>query len=144
MAAVLDTNVLVYAHREEMPEHSAAVALLRSLSTGPEPVGLPWPCVYEFLRVVTHARVFGIPSRLSDAWAFVGDLIAMPSMLLLAETERHADVLAEILVDAAPAGNLVHDAHIAALALEHGFSEVITNDRDFRRFPRLTMRLLGP
>jgi len=141
VGTVIDTNVLVYAHREDVAEHARAAERLRVLATSGSPLGLPWPCVYEFLRVVTHARVLLSPSRLADAWKFVTDVAEIPSVTLLSETSRHAEVLARLLDAAQPTGNLVHDAHVAALALEHGFDEVLTQDRDFRRFPGI--RIVG-
>jgi toxin-antitoxin system PIN domain toxin len=135
VALALDTNVLVYAYRADAPLHQIARSRLQTLATGRAPLGLPWPCAYGFLRIVTHPRVFSPPSPLEDAWGFLSDLRASPVVSLLAETDRHPDVLEALLRAAAPVGNLVHDAHVAALALEHGFDEVLTEDQDFRRFP---------
>jgi toxin-antitoxin system PIN domain toxin len=137
MSRAVDTNILVYAHREESAHHVAAVELLRRLATGPEPWAIPWPCVYEFLRVVTHPRVFHPPSPVGLAWDAFRTLARSPSVVLLSETERHGEVLGRLLADARPTGNLVHDAHIAALVIEHGVSELLTTDGDFRRFPGL-------
>ena len=130
----VDTNILVYAHRAETPEHRKAVETLRALATGAEPWVLPWPCVYEFLRVVTHPRVFHPPTPLADAWRAVKVLLDSPSLMLIAEGERHPKILAELLRSSAPVGNMVHDAHIAALAIEHGVHELLTADDAFRRF----------
>ncbi|MEK7705868.1 MAG: TA system VapC family ribonuclease toxin, partial [Myxococcota bacterium] len=108
--------------------------LLARLANGTQPFGLVWPGRYEFLRVVTHRRVFDPPTSLADAIRTVEDFVAMPMARLLSETERHAQVLAKVLSRSPVDGNLVHDAHLVALALEHGVHEIVTYDRDFARF----------
>ena len=133
----VDTNVLVYAGRVEPPEHAIAEAVLRALATGPEPWVLPWPCVYEFLRVVTHSRVFRPPTPLHEAWAEVELLLDSPSVVPMAEGVHHREVLRDLLRTVPITGNILHDAHIAALLIEHGVDEIITADEDFRRFPGL-------
>jgi toxin-antitoxin system PIN domain toxin len=136
----LDTNVLVYARRQELPRHAEALALLTRLAEGSAPWALPWPCVYEFLRVVTHPRVFDPPTDLDAALADLESLLASPSLVLLGEGPGHPAHLRRMVTEGKAAGNLVHDAHIAALVLEHGAHELWTTDRDFARFPGLTMR----
>lgn len=133
----VDTNILVYARREEAPHHAAAKRLLRELATGSEPWALAWSCLYEFLRVVTHPRIFHPPTPLERALEGVLALLGSPSLTLLTETERHAPTLVELLRSAPVVGNLLHDAHIAALLFEHGVDEILTVDEDFRRFPGL-------
>lgn len=136
----LDTNILVYARREEAPHHAAARALLERLAEGAEPWALPWPCVYEYLRVVTHPRVFDPPTRLEDALLDLESLLSSPSLLLLGEGPAHRAHMARAVREAAASGNLAHDAHIAALVVEHGVSELLTVDRDFARFPGVRTR----
>jgi len=131
----VDTNILVYAHREELPRHEAALELLRSLSGSPEPWVLLWPCVYEFIRVVTHPRLFDPPTPLDEAVTAVEGLLSSPSVLLLSETKRHPTWFSRMVLDSGASGNLVFDAHVAALMREHGIDEIITSDRDFHRFP---------
>lgn len=130
----VDTNVLVHAEIVTSPFHAPARARLRELCEGPTPWALPWPCVYEFLRVVTHPRVYHPPVPLAVARADLAAILASPSLVLLAETARHAEVLDEVLAESGVTGNLVHDAHIAALCREHGVGEILTADEDFRRF----------
>jgi len=135
----VDTNVLIYAEMTTSRHHTAARRLLQHLAEDPRPWAIPWPCIYEFLRVVTHPRVYHPPAPLHVALADLRSILASPSLVLLAETARHADIMAAVVEGASATGNLVHDAHIAALCLEHGVSELLTGDRDFSRFPGLRM-----
>jgi len=130
----VDTNVLVYAEIVSLPNHQTAKALLKKLVEGPERWAIPWPCVYEFLRVVTHPRVFHPPVPLEVARRDLNAVLGSPALFLLSETARHGEILNQLLEVSGATGNLVHDAHIAALCLEHGVSELITGDRDFHRF----------
>jgi toxin-antitoxin system PIN domain toxin len=133
----VDTNVLVFAEIETSPQHRAALALLASLAEGAEPWAIPWPCVYEFLRVVTHPRVYHPPVPLDTALGDLGRVLDSPSLILLHETERHPGIMARVVRDSGATGNLIHDAHIAALCIEHGVVELLTGDRDFFRFDGL-------
>jgi toxin-antitoxin system PIN domain toxin len=136
----LDTNILIYARREESLQHVQARALLRRLADGMEPWAIPWPCIYEFLRVVTHPRVFDPPTDLDVALEDLEALFASPSLVLIGEgPSHHAHFRSAVSVGRAR-GNLAHDAHIAALALEHGIRELWTTDRDFARFTGLRVR----
>jgi len=133
----LDSNVLVYAEITSSPHHDAARDCLRSLAESSVPWAIAWPCVYEFLRVVTHPRVYHPPVPLETARADLAAILASPSLVLLSETPRHAEMLDAILAESGASGNLVHDAHIVALCREHGVREIVTGDADFRRFPGL-------
>lgn len=136
----LDTNILVYARRAEAPHHLAAKRLLRRLAEGRRPWALAWPCIYEYLRVVTHPKVFHPPTELDVAVEDLESLLASPSLVLLGEGPQHAAAMRAALTQARATGNLVHDAHIAALLREHGVSELWTADRDFSRFAGLRVR----
>jgi hypothetical protein len=136
----VDTNILVYARRSETPHHPAARTLLRRLAEGAEPWALPWPCVYEFLRVVTHPRIFDPPTDLDRALEDLDSLFASPSLALLGEGPAHPAHLRRMVSEARAGGNLAHDAHIAALLVEHGVQELWTTDRDFARFPGIHAR----
>jgi toxin-antitoxin system PIN domain toxin len=136
----VDTNVLVYARRAETPQHTIALDLLRRLAEGNEPWAVPWPCIYEFLRVITHKRVFDPPTDLDVALDDLAKLFESPSLVLLGEGQRHRTHLKMAVAGGRAIGNLVHDAHIAALCLEHGVHEILTGDRDFARFPGLATR----
>jgi len=136
----LDTNVLVYSRRGESDHHRAARKIVARLAEGDEPWALAWPCVYEFLRVVTHPRVFDPPTDLDIALDDLESLLDSPSLVMLGEGPAHAAHLRQMVGAARATGNLVHDAHIAALALEHGVRELWTSDKDFSRFPGLRIR----
>lgn len=133
----VDTNVLVYAEIISSPFHRRAREVLSELAEGTQPWAIPWPCVYEFLRIVTHPRVYQPPVPIALARADLSALLGSPSLVLLAETDRHAEVLDQVLAESGASGNLVHDAHIAALCREHGVAEILTADADFHRFAGL-------
>jgi uncharacterized protein len=136
----LDTNLLVYAHRRDAPLHTAAQASLRQLAEGPDPWALPWPCVHEFLAIVTHPRIFSPPTELARALAQVSAWLDSPTVELLHEGAGYWDRLATLLQQGKIAGPRVHDGRIAALCLHHGVRELWSADRDFSRFPALTVR----
>jgi uncharacterized protein len=133
----VDTNVLVYAHREEFPQHATALKTLTAIATAVEPWVLLWPCLYEFVRVVTHPKVFDPPTPLDEAVAAVEGLLASPSVLTVSEGSRHPIWFARTIRAGGATGNLAFDAHIAALMREHAIDEIVTADRDFHRFPGL-------
>ena len=136
----IDTNILIYSRRTEAPHHRAARKLLSELAEGDDPWALPWPCVYEYLRVVTHPRVFDPPTPLDAALEDLESLLESPSLSLLGEGPSHVGRLLDTVSAGGATGNLVHDAHIAALLLEHGARELLTTDRDFHRFSELVVR----
>lgn len=133
----VDTNILIYSEIISSRHHQKSKNLLTELAEGALPWAIPWPCLYEFLRVVTHPRVFHPPAPLELALSDLKVLLAAPSLVLLSETERHFQVTESLIRRSGATGNLIHDAHIAALCLEHGVSELLTGDRDFSRFPGL-------
>jgi len=131
----IDTNVLVYSEIVSSSQHRAARLLLTELAEGSAPWAIPWPCVYEFLRVITHPRVFSPPVPMEVALHDLEQILASPSLILLAETDRHAEILTQVVRESGVTGNLVHDAHIAVLCIELVVRELLTGDRDFIRFP---------
>jgi toxin-antitoxin system PIN domain toxin len=136
----LDTNILVYAHRNEMPMHHQALALTRDFTLGGA-WAIPWPCVYEFYAVVTNPRVWrGQASTIAQARAQIERWLASPSLLLLRETHDFANTLFALLDECPVVGAKIHDARIAALCLAHGVTELLTADRDFALFPTLKAR----
>jgi len=136
----LDTNILVHAHRRGTAHHAQAIALLRGLAEGVEPYALFWSSLYEFLRVVTHHRVFDPPSTTDEALQAIRDFLTPPVVRVLAETVNHRALLERVLRESRVTGNLVHDAHLVALAMEHGVHELLTLDGDFARFPQIAHR----
>lgn len=132
---VVDTNVLVYAANAESPFHRACRDWLERQRERPEAWYTTWSIVYEFLRVVTHARVLVRPWSAGAAWSFITALLASPSFGLLMPTERHPDVAGSVLAEYPHlAGNLFRDAHTAILMREHGIRRICTRDVDFTRF----------
>jgi uncharacterized protein len=133
----VDTNIMVYAHRQDSAFHAAAAARIRELAESPAPWGLPWPCLHEFYSVVTHPRIYDPPSRPDEATSQIEAWLASPSAVALSEGETYWAALRPLLESAKATGPLVHDARVAAICLSHGARELWTADRDFSRFPRL-------
>lgn len=136
----LDTNLLVYAHREEAPWHDAAFESVALLAERPAPWAIPWPCLHEFLAIVTHPRIYRPPTPLGTALEQVGAWLESPSLVLLAESPGYWPAFSEALVAGRVTGGRVHDARVAALCRHHGVRELWSADRDFSRFPGLTVR----
>lgn len=133
----VDTNILVYAHRRDSPWHEPAAAAIRALAEGSATWAIPWPCVHEFLAIVTHPRIYDPPSTFAQGVRQVEAWLESPSLVLLAETGGYWEDLAAVLKAGRIAGGQVHDARIAALCRQHGVSSLWTADRDFSRFPDL-------
>ena len=136
----VDSNLLVYAHREDSTWHAAAYPCLSGLAEGRAPWAVPWPCLHEFLAVVTHPRIFAPPTPLEKAVDQVEAWLESPSLILLAESEDYWLRLRALLKAGRISGPKVHDARVAALCLQNGVSELWTIDRDFSRFPGLKVR----
>ena len=134
MSRTIDANVLLHASDATSPNHVAALAALGTLAAGPEIVYLFWPTVMDYLRVATHPSVFARPLSLAEAIGNVEGLLARPHVRAAGEGEAFWRRFRELAEDALPSGNLVPDAHLAALMLEHGVGTILTHDRDFRRF----------
>jgi len=133
----LDTNILVYAHRPEMPFHQRA----REVVTGLERyLALPWPCVHEFIAVVSNRRIFRQPTPAPIAVDAVSRLVETSQCRLIGEGDGYLDALATIAEKSGVEGAMVHDARIAAICIHHGVAELWSADRDFSRFPRLKVR----
>ena len=132
----VDTNILVYALQPGVAQHREALRRLEALATGRSPWAIPYPCVARFLRVVTH-RAFRPVIPAAAAWHNLETLLASPTVQLLTPTRQHLPTLREVIDESGAVGDLVYDAQIAALCLEYGVQEILTADKDFRRFPRL-------
>ena len=133
----VDTNVLIYAHREDSSFHAAALARVTELAVGASPWSIPWPCLHEFYAVVTHPRVYSPPTTPAQAIFQVEAWLESPSLVLLAESPAHWSTLKDLVSRARVQGPLVHDARVAALCLEHGVKTLWSADRDFARFAPL-------
>jgi len=133
---VVDANLLLYANDAGSAQHSRARRWLESTLSGDEPVGLAWVAVLAFLRVATNSRLRKDAPTLQEAIAIVAGWLERPIVTLLNPGERHWEILREIMTKGQVRGPLVTDAHLAALAIEHGCT-LATTDRDFALFSGL-------
>jgi len=136
----VDTNLLVYAHREDASWHDAAYERVTALAEGRTAWAIPWPCLHEFLAIVTHPRIYAPPTPLRRAIDQMEAWLESPSLVLLAEGEGYWKECRAVLEGGRAAGAQVHDARIAALCRHHAVAEIWTADRDFNRFPGVTVR----
>jgi uncharacterized protein len=140
----VDTNILVYAHRGDSPWHARAADRIRGLAEGDAPWLIPWPCIHEFLGVVTNRRIFARPSTTQEALRQVELWKESPMLILEGESPLHWGTLRGLALPAKVAGAMVHDARVAAICIDHGVTVLWTADRDFSRFSLRTANpLLG-
>jgi toxin-antitoxin system PIN domain toxin len=133
---LIDANILIYAHVSSFTQHKLARDWLDQRLNAAAPVGLPWASLIAFLRLVTNPRVFDHPEPIGDAWQQVRTWLAAETAWVPHPMERHADILGEYLALPGIHANLVPDAHLAALAVEHGLT-LCSTDGDFARFDGL-------
>jgi toxin-antitoxin system PIN domain toxin len=136
---LLDVNVLVYAHRQDAPDHQAYLKWLEKLVNSDQAYSLSDLVLSSFIRIVTHPRVFSPPSSTGQALMFVRELRSQPNCVVVMPGARHWEIFCRLCKEADVKGNLVPDAYLAALAIESG-SEWITTDQDYSRFPSLRFR----
>lgn len=136
----VDSNILVYAHRSDSIWHEAADACLTELIESGSAFAIPWPCVHEFLAIVTHPRIYDPPSPLDKALSQVECWLEAPGLALLGEETGYWPLLHQLLAAGQVVGPMVHDGRVAALCRQHGVRELWTADRDFSRFPGLAAR----
>lgn len=136
----IDTNILVHAHREDSDWHTVARTRVADLAESGAPWAIPWPCVHEFIAVVTHPRIWRPPTPLELACDAIDAWRAAPSLVLIGETEGYWESLRPTLEGAKIVGPRVHDARIASLCLLHGVRELWSADRDFHAFPALKVK----
>lgn len=136
----VDTNVLVYAHRRDAPFHAAASRCIAELAQSRAAWALPWPCVHEFIGIVTHPRIYKTPSSAGQAFDQVDAWLESPTVSMLGEGASYWETLKALVASGRITGPQVHDARIAALCLQHGVRELWTADRDFGRFTALKTR----
>ncbi len=139
---LVDTNVLLYAVNADAPQHALARTWLRNALVAPQGVGLAWQALLGFVRLSTRSGVLPAPLSVTDALAVMNRWLAAPAARVVQPTEQHAALVGRLLLGAGTAGNLVGDAHLAALALEHG-ATLVTFDRDFARFAGVAIELLA-
>jgi len=135
----------VYAHVQGFGQHERARTWLDDRLNGTTRVGLPWPSLLAFLRLVTNPRVFERPASIRAAWQQVEEWLDCEAAWVPGPTDRHREVLGRLLREATVRANLVPDAHLAALAIAHGLV-LASTDGDFARFPGLRFEnpLAGP
>jgi toxin-antitoxin system PIN domain toxin len=138
---IVDGNVLLHAEDESSPQHPPALRWLTDALNGPVRIGLPWSSLLAFVRIRTHPRVYAHPLSPAQAWSRVTDWLAAPAAWVPLPTERHADVLGGLILRHQLRSTAIPDAHLAALAIEHGVG-VCSTDTDFARFDGL--RWLDP
>jgi toxin-antitoxin system PIN domain toxin len=135
----VDTNILVYAHRRDSPHHDIARQSVLELAQRGQPWAIPWPCVHEFLAVVTHPRIYDPPTPLAAAIDQMEAWSESPTLVLISESDLYWAELTKLLLASKVTGSRIHDARVAALCLHHGVREFWSADRDFSRFPELTV-----
>ena len=138
---LVDANILIYASDGDSPQYAKAHGWLEDKLNGSARVGLPWTCLLAFMRIVTNPRVMRRPASMAVARAQARSWLDCPAVWIPLPGERHAEIFDGLLAVPGVHGNLVMDAHIAALAIEHGL-QVHSTDSDFARFPNL--RWLNP
>lgn len=136
----VDTNILVYAHRLDSPFNQPSYDSVRGLAEGAERWAIPWPCLSEFLAIVTNPGIYREPTSTMSAISQVETWLDSPSVVPLSEGPGFWKLFSQLLAEAKVAGGRVHDARVAALCLHHGIDELWTADRDFGRFPQLRVR----
>jgi hypothetical protein len=138
----VDTNLLIYAHREDSGWHSEALEALLVLARSSRRWGIPWPCVHEFISITTHPSIFVPPTPVATAFAAMEAWLISPSCRVIGEGPGHLGNLKRLALRAKIQGPMVHDARIAAICLDNGVTELWSADRDFSRYREL--RVVNP
>jgi toxin-antitoxin system PIN domain toxin len=136
----VDTNILVYAHRADTEWHDTAARAVAGLAEGTAEWAIPWPCLHEFLAIVTHPRIFKTPTPPDLAFGQIDAWLESPTLVVLSENDDHSAALRDLALAARVSGPRVHDARVAALCISHGVRELWTADRDFSLFAGLKTR----
>lgn len=136
----VDTNILVYAHRADAAWHEVASNAVAGLAEGVAEWAIPWPCLHEFLAIVTHPRIFKTPTPANLAFGQIEAWLESPSLVMLSENTDYESVLQHTALAARVTGARVHDARIAALCVSHGVRELWSADRDFSAFAAVKTR----
>jgi len=133
---LIDANLFIYAHDLTSPFHLAAKRWVEQIFAGTEPIRLSWTGLLAFLRITTHERIFANPFTIEEALKAVEHWLSQPRMGLLQPGQQHPAILASLLRKTQVTGPLIMDAHLAALAIEHG-AVLYSTDKDFDEFPGL-------
>lgn len=136
---IVDVNLLIYAVNRDAPLHNQAKRWLEGLLSGNDAVGMPWLVLLAFLRLTTRAGLFRQPLEAEAAFQLVEAWLAQPNVVVVEPGPHHVRTLRRLLLALGTAGNLTTDAHLAAIAMEHG-AELCSVDADFARFPALKWR----
>lgn len=136
----VDTNILVYAHREDSPWHNIASRKIAELAEGRASWAIPWPCLCEFFAIVTHPRIYDPPTSVNLALDQIDAWLESPGIVLLSEGINYWTTLRSMITDGKVMGPQVHDARIAALCRSHGIRVLWTADRDFSRYAQLVVK----
>jgi hypothetical protein len=130
---LVDANLLIYAVVPQLPQHAAARAWLEARLNGTAAVGLPWPSLLGFVRLVTNPRIFERAVSMQAAWGKVEEWLGCDAVWIPQPAGDHRRILGSLLTEAGGVANLVPDAHLAAVAIEHGLT-LCSSDGDFARF----------
>lgn len=140
MSYAIDVNILLYASDADSPMHDRAAAFLRRCVSGREVLCLAWISVISYLRMATHPTIFRRPLLHEQAARNIEALLSIPHCRVLGEDEGFWARYREVTRDVPTRGNLVPDAHLAALLSQHGILTLFTHDRDFRKFTFLDVK----
>ena len=140
MSYSLDVNVLLYASDRASDRHGRARDFVESCAAGPEILCLTWPTLMSYLRIATHPRIFAAPLSPDEALGNIAALIGLPHVRAVSELDGFLDAYKHVADEISVRGNLVPDAHVAAILFQHGVGTIYTNDRDFRKFRSLNVR----
>ncbi|MGI9302912.1 MAG: type II toxin-antitoxin system VapC family toxin [Gammaproteobacteria bacterium] len=133
---LVDANLLIYAIDADSPHHQQARQWLETVLSGDEETGFAWIVILAFIRITTHSRIMRAPLDPARAIGFIDEWLEQPGARTVSPGEKHWPVLRNLLESSGTAANLTSDAHLAALALEHGCT-IYSADHDFNRFPGL-------
>jgi toxin-antitoxin system PIN domain toxin len=136
----VDVNVLLYASDSASDRHQRARRFVETCAAGPEILCLTWPTLMSYLRIATHPRIFAAPLSPDEALGNVAALVGLPHARAISELDGFLDAYRRVAGDMPVRGNLVPDAHLAAILLQHGVRTLYTNDRDFLKFESLDVR----
>ena len=140
MSYAIDANVLLYASDRSAVQHDAARRFLESCATNPELLCLAWPTVMAYLRIATHPGIFAEPLSPTEAMANITALLGLPHIRAVGEADGFLEAYAHVCGTNVVRGNLVPDAHVAAILFQHGVRVLYSSDRDFRKFSTLETR----